>query len=306
MTGNSSNTGLKVALGILIALFLGTGFYTSKLYNDKKESEAQLTEQKQMVMNDLSAMASQYDTAISENEVTNGKLIDARDRIEDLMDSLKTSQADVTTLWRYKKKYFNLQKEMDGLLVQNDSLRVENSLLATTLDSTRVQLAERAVFTDSLLVQNTELATVVKDASVLSTVGLKGFGVIERSSGKLIPTERARRSDKIRVCFTVAKNNLVEAGDQELYVQVIDPKNNVIGVNEQIIFEAEKTIEGEEAKEEKTLNYSVVSKFNYENRNLNVCEFVSAKDKDGFETGRYVVNVFNKEDLVSTSEFTLK
>lgn len=306
MTSNSSNTGLKIALAILVALFLGTGFYTSKLYNDKKENEAQLTQEKQMVMNDLSAMASQYDTAISDNEITNGKLIDARDRIEDLMDSLKTSQASVSTLWRYKKKYFNLQKEMDGLLVLNDSLRVENSLLATTLDSTRVQLVERAIFTDSLLVQNTELASVVKDASELSTVGLKGFGVIERSSGKLIPTERAKRSDKIRVCFTVAKNNLVEAGDQELYVQVIDPKNNVIGVNEQIIFEAAAAEEGEEAKEGVTLNYSVVSKFNYENRNLNVCEFVTANDEDGFETGRYVVNVFNNKDLVSTSEFTLK
>ena len=294
MTNNSSNTGLKVALGILIALFLGTGFYTSKLYNDKKENEAQLTKEKQMVMNDLSSMAAQYDTAISVNEITNGNLIEARERIQGLMDSLQTSKASVNTLWRYKQKYFNLQKEMDGLLTQNDSLRVENSLLATTLDSTQVQLAERSVFTDSLLIQNTELATVVEDASVLSTVGLKGFGVIERSTGKLIPTERASRSDKIRVCFTVAKNNLVEAGDHELYVQVIDPKNNVIGVNEQIQFD------------DKTLNYSVVSKFNYEQRNLNVCEFVGSNEKNGFEKGRYVVNVFNKKDLVSTSEFTLK
>jgi regulator of replication initiation timing len=294
MTNNSSNTGLKVALGILIALFLGTGFYTSKLYNDKKENDAQLTKEKQMVMNDLSAMAAQYDSAINENEITNEKLVEAKERIQGLMDSLKTSQASVSTLWRYKQKYFNLQKEMDVLLVQNDSLRVENSLLATTLDSTQVQLAERNVFTDSLLVQNTELASIVEDASILSTVGLKGFGVIERSSGKLIPTERASRSDKIRVCFTVAKNSLVEAGDQELYVQVIDPKNNVIGVNEQIQFEDE------------TLNYSIVSKFNYEQRNLNVCEFVAAKDKNGFEKGRYVVNVFNKKDLVSTSQFTLK
>lgn len=294
MTNTSSNTGLKVALGILIALFLGTGFYTSKLYNDKKENEAQLTKEKQMVMDDLSAMAAQYDAAISDNEIKNDQLLDAKERIQGLMDSLKTSQASVSSLWRYKQKFFNLQKEMDVLLVQNDSLRVENSLLATSLDSTQIQLAERNVFTDSLLVQNTELATIVEDASILSTVGLKGFGVIERSSGKLIPTERAGRSDKIRVCFTVAKNNLVEAGDQELYVQVIDPKNNIIGVNEQIQF-------GEE-----TLNYSVVSKFNYEQRNLNVCEFVASKDKNGFEKGRYVVNVFNKKDLVSTSEFTLK
>lgn len=299
MTNNSSNTGLKVALGILVALLIGVGFYSSSLYNEKKENEAQLLKEKQMVMDDLSAMASQYDAAISENEVTNGKLIEARERIEGLIDSLKTSQASVNSLWRYRQKYFALQKEMDVLLVQNDSLRVENSLLATTLDSTRVQLVERAAFTDSLLVQNTELATVVKDASVLTTAGLKGFGVIERSSGKLVPTERAKRVDKIRVCFTVAKNSLVDAGDKELYVQVIDPKNNVIGANEQITFETE---EGEEAK---TLNYSVVSKFNYENRNLNVCEFVTGTDK-GFEEGKYTVNVFNQNNLVSTSEFTLK
>lgn len=299
MTNNSSNTGLKVALGILVALLIGVGFYSSSLYNEKKENEAQLLKEKQMVMDDLSAMASQYDAAISENEVTNGKLIEARERIEGLIDSLKTSQASVNSLWRYRQKYFALQKEMDVLLVQNDSLRVENSLLATTLDSTRVQLVERAAFTDSLLVQNTELATVVKDASVLTTAGLKGFGVIERSSGKLVPTERAKRVDKIRVCFTVAKNSLVDAGDKELYVQVIDPKNNVIGANEQITFETE---DGEEAK---TLNYSVVSKFNYENRNLNVCEFVTGTDK-GFEEGKYTVNVFNQNNLVSTSEFTLK
>ena len=39
------------------------------------------------------------------------------------------------------------------------------------------------------------------------------MGVIERSSGKQIPTERARRSDKIKICFTVAKNTIAESGD---------------------------------------------------------------------------------------------
>ena len=58
--------------------------------------------------------------------------------------------------------------------------------------------------------------------------------------------------------------------------------------------------------EEKTLNYSIISKFNYENGNLNICEFVASKGESNFEKGRYVVNVFNEKDLVSTSEFTLK
>ncbi len=293
MENNKSSMGLKVALGIALVLFLGTGFYSMNLYKKSNEDKKELTEQKQLVMNDLNAMARQYDEAIGENEVSNKNLLDARERIQGLIDSLKISDKNVKTLWRFKKKYQSLQKEMDVLLAQNDSLRVENSYLATSLDSTRVRLEERTMFTDSLLVQNTALAEVVENAAILNTVGLKGFGVIERTSGKLIPTERARRVDKIRVCYTVAKNALVQAGDQELYIQVIDPKNNTLGANEQVEFE------------EKTLNYSIVSKFNYENASLNICEFV-ANTGDDFESGRYIVNVFNEKDLVSSSEFTLK
>ncbi|APY12454.1 chromosome partitioning protein ParA [Seonamhaeicola sp. S2-3] len=294
MEGKKSSNGLKIALGIALALFLAVGFYTINLYSNSKKIQNELTQEKELVMNDLNAMAKQYDEAIGENEAKSKELVEARERIQGLIDSLKISETNVRSLWRYKKKYLSLQKEMDVLLAQNDSLRVENSYLATSLDSTRVKLEERTMFTDSLLVQNTALAEVVENASILGTVGLKGFGVIERTSGKLIPTERAKRTDKIRVCFTVAKNSLVQAGDHELYIQVIDPKNNTLGLNEQVQFE------------DKTLNYSVISKFNYENANLNVCEFVAAKGEDKFEKGRYIVNVFNEKDLVSTSEFTLK
>lgn len=294
MENNKSSIGLKVALGIALVLFVATGFYTSKLYKEKNETEVQLTKEKELVMNDLSNMAKQYDIAIGENEVTNSKLVEAKDRIQGLIDSLKVSETNVKSLWRYKSKYAALQKEMDVLLTENDRLKIENELLAVSLDSTKIRLEERTMFTDSLLVQNTALAGVVEDAAVLSTVGLKGDGVIERTSGKLIPTERASRANKIRVCYTVAKNKLVQAGDQELYVQIIDPNNNTLGVNEQVQFG------------EQVLNYSLVSKFNYENANLNICEYVMPKGDSDFLKGRYIVNVFNEKDLVSTSEFTLK
>ena len=294
MESKQNNIGLKVALGIALVLFVATGFYTSKLYKDKNETEALLIQEKELVMNDLSNMAKQYDIVIGENEVTNSKLVEAKDRIQGLIDSLKVSETNVKSLYRYKSKYTALQKEMDVLLTENDRLKIENELLATSLDSTQIRLEERTMFTDSLLVQNTALAEVVQNAAVLGAVNLKAFGVIERTSGKLVPTERAGRSHKIRVCFTVPKNTLVQSGDQELYIQVIDPKNNTIGVNEQVQFG------------EMTLNYSMVSKFNYENTSLDVCEFISKNGDSKFEKGRYVVNVFNEKDLVATSEFTLK
>ncbi|MUU77238.1 chromosome partitioning protein ParA [Winogradskyella endarachnes] len=289
-----SNTALKVGLAILAVLFLVTAFYTSKLYNEKQENEKLLVSEKQQVLNDLNNLAKDYDEAIAESEIKNEDLIAARERIQGLMDSLKISQSSVNSLWRYKKKYQALEEEMEILLAENDRLKVENEYLATSLDSTQVQLAERTMFTDSLLVQNTQLATVVKDAAALQTVGLVGMGVIERSSGKQIPTERASRSDKLKVCFTVAKNTLTEAGDKELYVQVIDPLNNVLGANGQINFD------------DQVLNYSLISRFNYENRNLNICEYIDELQDSKFEKGRYKINVFNDKALISASEFTLK
>lgn len=290
----NTSSGLKVGLGILLVLFLGTSFYASKLYTDGKDQERDLISQKQQVMNDLTNMAKDYDDAIAESEIKNQDLITARERIQGLMDSIKVSQNSVNSLFRYKKKFLALQEEMDVLLTENDRLKGENQFLATSLDSTQVRLAERTVFTDSLLIQNTELASVVKDAAELQTIGLIGLGVIERRSGKQIPTERASRSDKIKVCFTITKNMLTEAGDKELYVQVIDPKNNVLGANDQIQFD------------DQVLNYSLISRFNYENKNLNICEYLGIMEDSKFEKGRYRISVFNDKELISFSEFVLK
>jgi len=290
----NNNRSLKVILSIAVLLLVGTAFYSYSLYNESAETQQQLTEEKALVLKDLNNMAAQFDVAIGENEVANKKLVEARERIKGLMDSLKVSDNNVRSLWRYKKKFLALQKEMDVILAENDSLKVENVLLASSLDSTKVELESSTMFNDSLLVQNTELADIVENASVLTTAGLKGFGVIVRTSGKLIPTERARRADKIRVCYTVTKNNLVGKGDKEFFVQVLDPQSNVLGLNEQIIFD------------EITLNYSLISKFNYESKNLDICEFIDARGTQKFATGRYIVNVFDQKSLVSSTEFVLK
>jgi len=299
---NTASTGLKIALGIALALFIGVGIYSFSLYNEKQKNEKILVDEKAKVLNELNQMAAQYEVAIGENTVINQNLLEARARVQGLIDSLKVSDTNLKSMWKYKKKYIALQSEMNSILTDNDRLKVENQTLATTLDSTQVnlnrtvsKLKARTLYTDSLLVQNTALADVVESAAVLSANSMIVSGVKERNSGKQIPTERARRADKIRICFTVAKNKLVEAGDKELFVQVIDPNNNVLGVNEQIVF-------GEE-----TLNYSLISKFNYDNQSLPICEYIAKKSrKEVFEKGNYTVNVFNGRELVTRTQFTMK
>ena len=292
-SNTTPNNRLKIILVITLVLLFGTGFYTLNLYNSNIETQEQLIAEKELVLKDLNNMAAQYDIAIDNNDVANNKLIQARERIEGLMDSLKISDNNVRSLWRYKKKFLDLQDEMKELMLENNTLKEENSMLTNTLDSTKVQLNDRIVYNDSLLNQNTQLASIVRDASVLSAVSLKGLGVIIRSSGKLIPTERASRADELKICYTVPKNKLVTTGEKDFFVQILDPKNNILGENKQINFE------------EKILNYSLSSKFNYTGKNLDICEFVKPRGKK-FEKGRYIVNIFDEAILVSSSQFMLK
>ena len=117
MENNKGSMGLKIALGIAVVLFAVTAFFTFDIMNKKDAMEKDLTEQKELVMADLSNMAKQYDEAIGENEVANQNLVEARERIQGLMDSLKISETNVKSLWRYKQKYASLQKEMDVLFI---------------------------------------------------------------------------------------------------------------------------------------------------------------------------------------------
>ena len=282
----------KIIIGILALLLVGLAIFSGTLYSEKNENEQILTKEKQQVLADLNALTLQYDEVIADNKIVNDDLIDARERIDNLVDSLTNSQSSVKDLIGYKNLYIKLKKEKELLFEENERLRIENTSLTATLDSTSIQLYETKLFSDALLDQNKTLTDVVKNASYLQVLGLDAVGVIERSSGKLIPTERARRSDKLKVCFMIAKNDLVESGDKALYVQVIDPKNNVMGLNNELVFN------------EDVLNYGLISSFNYENNNLDICEYISSDEK--FETGNYTVNIFNKNALLSSTTLTLK
>ena len=289
---NKQPSNQKIIIGILAILLVGLGIFSGALYSEKNENEQILTKEKQQVLADLNALTLQYDEVIADNKIVNDDLIDARARIDNLFDSLTNSLSSVKDLIVYKNLYIKLKKEKELLFEENERLRIENTSLTASLDSTSIQLYETKLFSDALLDQNKTLTDVVKNASYLQVLGLDAVGVIERSSGKLIPTERARRSDKLKVCFMIAKNDLVESVDMELYVQVIDPKNNVLGLNNELVFN------------EDVLNYSLISSFNYENNNLDICEYISSDEK--FETGNYTVNIFNKNTLLSSTSLTLK
>ena len=293
MTETKNNTALKILTGILAVALIALGIYTVKFYNEEKENKAILQKEKAVIEDELNDLIVKYDEAIATNEVMDQDLVDARQRIAVLLDSVKDSEANLVLISRYRREIGALKSEKDRLFRVVDSLSNQNRLLASTIDSTNMVLAQRTRMSDSLKVTNQSLSTKVDNAAQLKVTGLKGEGVIVRNNGKLVTNNRTNRIDQIRTCFTITENALSQAGEKEMFVQIYNPENELVG--DQLAVQHDGGV----------MVYSAASKIFYENEELDVC-ILSNTDREKLMEGTYKVYVYAGNQLIGTSSFPLR
>lgn len=286
-----NNNSLKVVLGILIALLLGSGAFMFKMHNDAEDEKNELISEKEGIQNDLNEMIKQYDEKIAENKVLNQDLINERESLALTLDSLRESQATVSGLLKFKSRYYAIKDERDRLFKENEELVAQNKGLKDTIQLKNTEISSQMAINDSLSMTNMAQASTIAKAKELNITSLKGIAVIERSSGKQVNTMKAKRTDKVKVCFAVPQNKVADDGDRLLFLQVIDPARNVIGDKETINIG------------DKSLTYSKALKFYYKKESIDICEYISAEK---FEKGTYVVNVFNGGEMISSTNFSLE
>jgi hypothetical protein len=192
---------------------------------------------------------------------------------------------------KYKEQFFALQTKMNSLLKDVDVLKKQNQTLKTNLDSTNVVLTDSKNYNQVLVGQNEELSKTVEKGSKLSILNLKTATYKLRGSGKHIETDKASRVDVLKVSFTIAENSIAKSGDKTYYVQIIDSKNNVLGDKVTVNFG------------DKSLTYSFTAGVKYENKTVDIVHELPGKD---FAAGTYFVNLFDKNELVTKSSFTLR
>ena len=291
MENQKSNSSLKAIIVILALLLAGSLAYMYKMSTDSETTEKTLMSEKDKLIHDLEETKANYDAAIADNSAIKGDLEAERAKIEQLLAEVKKSKGDVASLAHYKNDYRKLKREYDDLIAQNTALKEQNAVLTTQRDSTATALGDSKRFNDTLVGQNEKLSKTVERAAKLQLLNLHIQPYKERSSGKLIQTDKASRVDVIKVTFTIAANEVAAAGNKMYYVQVIDPKNNVIGDK------------ATEAFGDQSLTYSFITNAIYENKTMEVKETISGKD---FAKGLYTVNVFDKGQLVGNTTFNLR
>ena len=292
-TQSSNNNRAKILIGLLVVLLVSLAGYTYTLIQQNKETVLFLEADKAQVQKELEALVVSYNEILQDNKLKDKDLIAARDRVIVLLDSVKDYKANLSIITRYKAQVRGLKNERAQLFKRADSLLVVTQRLAIEKDSTTAVLIKTIKVVDSVTTANTQLFNSLEKGALIGISNLDATAIIVRKGGKIKETKRASRADKIRVCYTIAPNTLAQAGDRVLYVQVINPDNNIIGDKSNITF-------GQDL-----LTYSKSESVFYENQALDVCAIVGTAGQDVLK-GLYTINIFDAQRQIGSTTLMLK
>lgn len=293
MNNDNQTKNFKRIIIFLIILLVGLGAYTLILFQDSQENQKDLQEQKMAIAQELGDLKGTYDALLQDYQLQDQELIQARARIAQLLDSVESAKPSMAIIKRYRIEIARLKEERTMLFARADSLIQVTQSLSFMVDSTRVVLNQTRLESDDLRQKNKDLERILEKGAQLQIIDFSSSAVIVRRSGKIVDTKRASRADKIRACFTITPNAVAAPGERNLYLQVINPKNNLIG----------NRMTSEQGQER--LYYSATTQVDFQQEEIDVCIMVGAQEDD-LIAGRYVLNLYQDSMRLATTTMLLK
>ncbi len=288
---NSNNKIIVIILAVLLLAVVAYTFYNNTEH--KKLTDA-IEEEKFEIEGNLDNMIVKYEEAIGQNTSMSNELSLERDRIIGLRDSIKgLKSTNYSLIRRYRNQVAKLEETNRRLFFMTDSLTGLNQLLTTNLDSANVKISNQLAENDTLTLQNLNLSEKVAIGSVLKVNKAKVLAMRERNNGKLVETSRAKNTDAFRINFTIAKNEISEQGERQVYIQIINSKGITVASKGEITFN------------ELQVNYSDQTIVNYLNDALDVISLVEV-NRDTIEKGLHTVNIYIDNKFAGATKITLK
>lgn len=282
----------------LIALFIMIGKFSST-----KSDLKQLEKEKEMQRLDFQAEVDSLMRVHNELKESYGELsaelaekdsIIQADAIE--IKKLLDSQWDYN---RIKKKVASLQAISQKYVRQMDSLYTVNQELVAENERIREQYQAERRENSNLTRQKEELANKVNVASTMKIYSLKANPVFFKGGNKETETNRANRTERIKIDFTLGQNDLVQPGTKLFYVRIADPNKSIIckGTGDEYSFDANGEI----------LQYTEKIRVNYDNKETDVRAYYIKPTGSQMQPGLYFLDVYEQGGkLVGQTSFELK
>ncbi|MFZ1692012.1 MAG: hypothetical protein WAT74_02345 [Flavobacteriales bacterium] len=292
---NRSNTGLLLLVVLLLisnVVMLWLLMDRGKQVEVGEQKVAALETRNEDVLGMLERTLNSYDSLSTENDTLQHELEFQKQQVQELMAKVKSGNY---SLAKAKKEAETLRAIMKNYIVQIDSLNRANQELTAQKQQLTQELGEEKAQKQALATEKAALEGKVAKGAVLHTTTISAGALFVRNSGKQVDTDRAKKAEMIKCCFTLGENKVSEAGDKTLYMRVISPDGKVLPTsdgNNRFKFNG---VEGE---------YSAKRDVNYQNQPLDACVFWTGGEE--LRTGQYIVEIYEAGSLVSKANFNLK
>lgn len=292
----------KLIYLILLVLLLALLIIVGVLYFSKKSEVETLNAEKEQIRSDLQT---ELDALLVEHDQVK---MDYGILADSLMakDSLIQANAkEIIELLNYKWEYFQIKKKLDqlrvvaqGYVYQIDSLYTVNSELKEENVRIRENYQTERQKNIGLNQEKQELRERVTEASVLKAYNIQSTGIRYRGAREE-ETDRARRTDALKICFTIGENSLITPGKKDIFVRIARPDDVIL------IFD--KSDEYTFTYRDNKLQYSLKKEIDFTGVAQDVCVNWRKRNIDE-ETmaGRYRVSVYADGILVGESAFELR
>lgn len=211
-------------------------------------------------------------------------------RINQLIASNTAKDRVIREIEQLRNLKLDYERRLDSLLYINMELTDKNLELKYRVESEKekniVLTEEKEEFKRKAI-----LGEKIR-AYNLSAGGFRYRGIARESA-----TDRARRTDRIKVCFTIGENLVIPPGDRTVYVRIARPDNMILsaGSSDAFMFD----YQGER------LQFSMKQQVNYQNRPVQVCLNWDKILEGNAMTGVYNVSIFFEDQEIGKTSFEL-
>ena len=284
---------LSILLLIVCAVLTWKVISFNNTVNVQNDTIVKVNEEKAQTIAKLENLKKEYEQLSKDNEQLSTMFNEEKAHVEKLLEKIKKSEGSMS---KYKNQVASMEvrlkeyeQQIAELKDQNKELVQENFHIKTALDSTTVENKE-------LTSKKEELTETVNKGSALTSYDINADGIFIRNKVKEIPTQRTKRVEKIRVCFTIGENAIAAAGNKTVYLRVAEPNGDILaqGQGDEFSFDFNG----------KKLQYSGKEQIAYNNKPVDVCLYWN-KTKE-LTTGTYTIDIFADNNVIGTTTFKLE
>lgn len=176
------------------------------------------------IQSELLSLKTEYENLQTSDARLQAEIEEKKAQIEELLKQAEKHKGDAYIIAKLRKETETLRQIMQGYVHTIDSLNTLNQKLVGEKKDVLRKLDEEKTKLDLVNKEKEDLKKTINTASILSCYNVSAQGIDSRRGGKKqSATNKAKRTDMIKVSFTLGENKLTKSGPKDVFVRIMTP-----------------------------------------------------------------------------------